>query len=318
MIIPRTDLIRFARETAAKAALSDHGILAACLVGSLCSENPYLGNSTDIDILYIHDYWVDADREIIPLAPGIHLDILHTQRSLYEKPKDLRIHPFLGPLLYNPLTLYISGHFFEFVQAGVRDRYFEPSNVLLRSHALTDEAITTWRRLQSGYVEDPAQVLDYLHVIFLAGNAVAMLVGETLSERRLFLQFPACAQAAGKPELGEMILSLLGASHLNRSALEQLMLEWEKAFTAAADVPSVNNRISIIRLDYYRMAFTAMLKSETPHAILWPLLYTWSLSVQALPPEWIEPWSMACHAMGLSENTFPRQLENLNRFLEAI
>jgi hypothetical protein len=129
MNLTRAALIRIAKETVEKSALSDPELVAAYLTGSLRTENPFLGNATDIDIVFVHTGEPKIHREIVPLTPEIHLDIIHNPRSLYDKPRELRVHPWLGPELYDPLPLYVTRHFFEFIQAGVRDRYHEPVNV---------------------------------------------------------------------------------------------------------------------------------------------------------------------------------------------
>jgi len=74
----RETLIRIAKETAQKRALSDPGLVAAYLTGSLRTDNPFLGNATDIDIVFVHAGQPESRREIIPLTPEIHLDIRTT------------------------------------------------------------------------------------------------------------------------------------------------------------------------------------------------------------------------------------------------
>ena len=112
MYITRESLIRVAKETAQKTALSDTGLVPAYLTGSLRTEAPFLGNAADIDIVFVHAGEPKIHREILPLTPEIHLDIVHNPRSLYDKPKELRVHPWLGPELYDPLPLYITLHLF--------------------------------------------------------------------------------------------------------------------------------------------------------------------------------------------------------------
>ena len=73
--------------------MSDPGLVAAYLTGSLRSENPFLGNTTDIDIVFIHAEELSIRREVLPLTPEVHLDIVHNPRRDYKKPKELRLHP---------------------------------------------------------------------------------------------------------------------------------------------------------------------------------------------------------------------------------
>ena len=77
MQINRAALIRMARETAEKAALSDPNLVAAYLTGSLRTSDPFIGNATDVDIVFVHPGEPKIQREIIPLTPEIHLDIFH-------------------------------------------------------------------------------------------------------------------------------------------------------------------------------------------------------------------------------------------------
>jgi hypothetical protein len=318
MLITRRNLLRIAKETALKSALSDAELVAAYLTGSLRSDNPFLGNATDIDIVFVHARVPKTHREIIPLTPEIHLDIFHNPRSLYDKPKELRVHPWLGPELYNPLPLYDPQHFFEFIQAGVRDRYDEPANVQLRSHHLAENARQVWSNLQTAQTYGPEQVLGYLKSISLAANAVALLAGDPLAERRFLLQFPARAQAAGQPGLAAVVLSLLGGNEVDETTLAGFLPEWEKAFIEAAGIPTVNRRIAAARLEYYSLAFGSMLESETPQTILWPLMLTWTLSISVLPPLWGVPWRSACATLELDEASFGERLDGLDHLLDTV
>jgi hypothetical protein len=318
MQITREALIRIAKETVQKSALSDPNLVAAYLTGSLRTPDPFIGGATDVDIVFIHAGEPKVRREIIPLTPEIHLDIIHNPRRLYEKPKELRVHPWLGPELYDPLPLYVTRHFFEFVQAGVRDRYHEPASVQARAHTLAQQARQTWSSLQTVQAHGPAQVLDYLKAINLAANAVALLAGEPLSERRFLLQFPARARAAGQPDLAGSLLGLLGANSVDTAALAGFLPEWQKNFLDAAASPDVDKRIAVARLGYYRLAFEATLKGELPQAVLWPLLLTWTLAVAVLPPLWEVRWRSACSLLGLDEASFGERLTGLDHFLDSL
>jgi hypothetical protein len=318
MLVSRRHLLRIAKETALKSALSDRGLVAAYLTGSLRSENPFLGNTTDIDIVFVQDGEPKIHREILPLTPEIHLDIIHNPRSLYDRPKELRIHPCLGPELYDPLPLYDPQHFFEFIQAGVRDRYHEPTNHQLRSHHLAENARQAWSNLQTAQAHGPEQVLGYLKCISLAANAVALLAGDPLAERRFLLQLPGRAQAAGQPGLANIVLGLLDRNQVGKTSLAGFLPEWEKAFVEAARIPTVNRRIAAARLGYYGLAFESILESETPQNVLWPLMLTWTLSVTVLPPQWEDPWRSACTALGLDEDSFGERLDGLDHLLDGV
>lgn len=318
MRVTREILIRIARETAQKQALSDPGLVAAYLTGSLRSEEPFLGRSTDIDITLVHSSRPKVRREILPLTPDVHLDLVHNQRSEYEKPKELRVHPRFGPELYDPLPLHVSGHFFEFVQAGVREKYHEPANVLARVRCLAGEARERWKQLQPRSASSPEQVLVYLKSIQLAAEAVAQLSGGPLAERRFLLQFPQCAAAAGEPGLAAGLLGLLGASLIGKEQLVSLLGDWEQSFMDAASRPRVHASIAPPRLAYYQSGLRALLEAADPCTIVWPLIRSWTRAAAVLPPTRQAKWLAACELLGLSGPGFPGRVEGLDAFLDRV
>ena len=323
MRVTREMLIRIARETAQKRALTDPGLVAAYLTGSLRSENPFLGNTTDIDIVFIHAGQPKVRREIVPLTPEIHLDIFHNPRSEYEKPKELRVHPWLGPELYDPLPLYGTQHFFEFVQAGVRAEYDDPANVLARARRNAEHARQIWSGLPLSQETGPVLLLSYLKCVNHAANAVALLTGSPLAERRFLLQFDLLdkseqAGTAGAAGLAAGLLGLLGGAQGNADRLGTFLADWEKDFSAAASRTQVHASIAAPRLAYYKYSFEAILVGKSPQAILWPLVHTWTLSAAALPPTHQARWLSACETLGLVGEAFDERMEGLDQFLDTV
>jgi hypothetical protein len=318
MRVTRENLVRIARETSQKESFSDSSIVAAYLTGSLRGENPFIGNTTDIDIVFVHDRPLPASRQIIPLSPEITLDILHNPRSQYDKPKALRVDPWLGPELYDPLPLYGTQHFFEFVQAGVRDKFNEPDSFILRSRSLAAEARQRWSSLQLSEPGGPDWLLDYLNCLYLAANAVALLAGPPIAERRLLLEFPARAEAAGLPGLVTDLFHLAGAGVVDVPTLTGLLPDWESAFVAAGTLPAADRRIVTARLRYYKLAFEDILAGDAPQSVLWPLLLTWTLSVSVLPELWLEHWRAACTRLGLAGPELDNKIGDLDHFLDAL
>ncbi|NCP16457.1 hypothetical protein GW866_05370, partial [bacterium] len=232
-------MIQIAKEAAVQRADSNHDIVAAYLTGSVLDRDPFLGDTADIDLVLVHAQEPKIRREIVSLTPEIHLDIKHNPRREYAHPRQLRVHPWLGPEMYDPLMLYESEHFFQFVQAGLRDKFHEPVNTLQRARRNTDHARQMCNGLQTPAESGPALVLKYLKAVNHAANAVAILNGMPLAERRLLLQFPARAEAAGRPGLPAGLLGLLGAQNADIFALAGSLPEWEKDFQEAASRPNV-------------------------------------------------------------------------------
>ena len=232
MRVTRETLIRIAKGNRPEARpYPDPDLVAAYLTGSVRTENPFLGNSTDIDIVLVHSGKVKIRREILPLTPEVHLDIVHNPRSEYDKPKGLRIHPWLGPELYDALPLYNTQHFFEFVQAGVRAGYDEPSNILAVARLNAEHARQIWRGLQLNQETGPARLLLYLKSVNHAANAIAVLTGVPLAERRFQLQFQERAQCGRCCRVSRMVLVNCSAeAQVDGTRLGSFLPEWEKAF----------------------------------------------------------------------------------------
>ena len=85
MIITKETLLRIANDTVAKRTEGENDgsdILTIYLTGSLLGEDPLMGNSTDIDMVFIHSEPPIMGREIVRLSADVHLDIKHNPRRI--------------------------------------------------------------------------------------------------------------------------------------------------------------------------------------------------------------------------------------------
>ena len=321
MRVTRESLIRIAKETAQERAYNDKNIIAAYLIGSLLTEEPLLGGVTDIDLVLVTATNPHMTREIVKLTPDFHLDIVLHAKSEYDPPRELRVNPWLGYEIYDPMLLYESQHFFEFTQAAVRAgfEFHEPALVLQRCHKLYDHGRKIWFDLmdideQSG----PKDVAKYLKSLYHAVNVIAELNGPPLPERRLLLLFPSLAEQANRPGLSAGLLGLLGANGVDASTLAGWLPEWESMFTAAAKTGKADPRIHTARLNYYKKCFEAMLGGDNPIVALWPLFNTWTRAAVALPEDEIGNWESARTKLGLAGNGFVERVEGLDHFLDEL
>lgn len=322
MRVTRETLIRIAKETAQERAYNDRGVIAAYLAGSLQSEEqPFLGGTTDIDLVFVTAARPPIRREIVKLTPDFHLDIIYHAKAEYNPARALRVDPWLGHEIYDPLLLYEREHFFEFTQAAVRAgfEFHEPEFVLGRCRKLLDEARKIWLDLMDvGENAGPIQVAQYLRALYHAVNAVAELNGPPLPERRLLLLFPARAEAAERPGMAAGLIALLGGSGLQAETLTGWLDGWQSAFQAAAEHPKADASLHPARLNYYRKAFEAMLGADDPLAALWPLLHTWTLAARVLPAGQNKPWGAACERLGLAGASFAERVQGLDHLLDEI
>jgi len=323
MRVTRESLIRIAKETAQERAYNDRDIIAAYLTGSLVSDegDPMLGGTTDIDIIIVHADEPKHRREFVKLTPDFHLDIGHRAKAEFKRPRELRVDPWLGWEMYDPQLLYEREKFFEFVQAGLRAgfEFNAPAPALQRSRSLLAHGRQIWRDLlEIENTVTPTDIVKYMKSLYHAINAVAELSGPPLQERRLMLEFAPRAEAAQRPGMEAALIGLMGASTLDASQVGAWIPEWKLAFEAAAENSRVDVRIHPVRLNYYEKAFRAMLESDHPRAVLWPLLQTWTLSVDVLPEHAVSAWQSACGYLGLTSTGIEEHVHGLDHFLDEV
>jgi hypothetical protein len=322
MRVTRESLIRIAKETAQERAFNDRGIIAAYLTGSLVSPetDPMLGGTTDIDIIFVHAEEPKHRREFVTLTPDFHLDISHRAKSEFKRPRELRLDPWLGWEMYDPMLLYEREKFFEFIQAGLRAgfEFNAPAPALQRSRLLLSQARSIWRDLlQAEETVMPKDVAQYMKSLYHAVNAVAELSGPPLQDRRLMLEFAPRAEMAQRPEMNAALAGLLGASHLDPAFIHDWIPEWRLAFESAMESSRVDPRIHSARLNYYEKAIRSILAGETPRSALWPMLQTWTLAVEILP-EQMAAWTAACEQLGFSSSGFEEHVNVLDQFLDEV
>jgi hypothetical protein len=321
MRVTRESLIRLAREIAQERAYNNKDIIASYLTGSLLTEQPFLGGVTDIDLVFVTANNPPMSREIVALTPDFHLDISYHAKAEYDPPRELRVNPWLGYEIYDPLLLHESRHFFEYTQAAVRAgfEFHEPALMMQRCRTLLDHGRKIWFDLMDiGNKAGPRDVRKYLKSLYHAVNVIAELNGPPLPERRLLLMFPVLAEQAERPGMSVGLLGLLGGTDLDASRLEGWLPEWEPMFKAAFDTGKADPRIHTARLNYYKKCFKAMLGGADPTVMLWPLLSTWTRAAVALPEEEIGPWRDACTTLGLTGESFAERVEGLDHYLDEV
>ncbi|MEP6894431.1 MAG: hypothetical protein ABI986_02370, partial [Chloroflexota bacterium] len=323
MRVTRESLIRIAKETAQERAYNDRDIIAAYLTGSLVSNeiDPLLGGTTDIDIIFVHTAEPKHRHEFVKLTPDFHVDISHRAKAEFKRPRELRLDPWLGWEMYDPMLLFEREKFFEFVQAGLRAgfEFNAPAPALHRSRLLLSQARQAWRELLN--IDDmvtPQDISHYMSSLYLAVNSVAELSGPPLHERRLLLEFPSRAEAAQRPGMTEGLYGLLGASSLDASILSSWLPAWKSAFESAAESSRVDPRVNPTRINYYERAMQAILAGVNPRAALWPLLQTWTLAAEVLPENTLDTWRSACDQLGLTAIGIEEHVNSLDHFLDEV
>jgi hypothetical protein len=311
-------LLKIANDTVDKYVRDDRSLLAVYLQGSLLGDAPLIGNTADIDLFFIHSDEVRVEREIIRISDEVHLDISHHTHTLYRQPRELRVHPWLGPAIYGCKIMYDPQHFVDFVQASVRGQFNTPETVLSRVRRQAKHAREIWESLKNkSNLPDPQDASQYLRALEHVANAVAGLSGQNLTERRFLLDLPARAEAVGKSGLYQGFLGLLGAPAVDAASMGSWLPEWRNAYTAlpANQAPI---RLHPHRLLYYERALDVILNSQTAHDALWPLWQSWTHAICTLPTETPHrsAWQIAGEQLGLLGATFPQKIEGLDAYLD--
>jgi predicted nucleotidyltransferase len=317
LIITRAKLIDLARrEAEARGASGD--VLSAYLVGSVVGGEPLLGGTADIDLVLIHEADPPAAREMVPLSAEIHLDIVHHARALYAQPRSLRLDPWLGPAISEPVFLYDPQHFFEWAQAGARGQFFRPDHTLARSRALLD---TARARLPHPPPEQP-EVATLLEAALDGANAAALLVGPPAAGRRRLLDLERRADALGHTVVADGLGRLLGLNGRDGRPASAWLGAWARAFDEAS-VLTTDPRLAACRRAYHLAGYQALIEAGRPDAIVIPLLLIWERTLRVLEAhgrlgEHRPAWDEALAALGLDTPSLPTRLLELDGYLDAI
>jgi hypothetical protein len=320
MRITRETLLKLAQDTASQRAHADLDILAVYLHGSLLDDEPLLGGTADIDLFFVRNDEPAFEREIVRISDEVHLDIAHHSRKIYRQTRQLRLHPWFGPVLYGCKILYDPQHFLDFTQASVRGQFYRPDQVLGRVRPQVENARQIWLSLSTAKSNaDSETVTAYLRAVGLIANAIAGLSGKPLTERRFLLGFPKRAEAVGHPGLYPGLLGLLGGPMVDAPAIRAWLPAWRLAIESLPG-DQTPPQLSPARIPYYLRAFDASLDSEQPLGGLWPLLRTWTEAIRLLPGDspTREPWKDAITRLGLLGEAFSAREAALDAYLDQV
>ena len=313
-------LHKIARDAVAERARRDRSLLAIYLHGSLLDSDPLLGGTADIDLFMIHDEPVSPEREIQRLTDEVHLDLAHHSRENYRQTRALRLHPWLGYSIINCKIMYDPQHFLDFTQASVRGQFAQPENVLGRARGQGDHAREIWLQLhEQGGEPGLKEIVLYLRAVVHAVNAISLLTGPPLTDRRLLLQFPQRAAAAGRAGLYPGLLGLLGGPQVDGDTLQNWLPRWQEAYQALPP-ETTSTGLHADRCPYYQRAFASIINGKAPQDVLWPLLRTWTGAIRVLPKDSSLQsfWKEALACLGLWGGDFRGRLTALDSYLDIV
>jgi len=321
MRITRDLLINIAKETVKRLTFGGHDLVCAYLTGSLIYDQPLMGNTTDIDLIYVHSVDIPCSREIVPIAEEIHLDIAHYPQSLFSQPRKLRTDAWVGSFLcHDPIMLFDTNHWFEYTQAGVFAQFFQPMNVIQRVKSFSERARSGWLGLQISQGEhSPSTLLTYLKILKDSANAIACLTSVPLTDRRFLIDFPERAQNLQMPGLAGGLVDLIVPVEPIEPNWESWIESWRSAFHTLANQSNVPIGLNSIRIPYYEKAIWELHESKQ-EAALWIMLWSWTMIASLLPLNSTEfsAYNTFCTTLMLDQSHFTERLASLDSYLDTI
>lgn len=300
---------------------TDRDLVGAYLIGSVLSDEPLLGGTTDIDLVLIHVSEPKVKREIVRINDEVHMDIIHHSEAVYQQPRDLRVDAWLGSAVQNhPVLLYDVRHWFEFTQASAGAQFYRADHVLSRARTLSEKARSIWTELHEGHPTYIKKIRKFMGAVECAGNAVASLTGAPLTRRRFMLEFPDRCKEVGASGVETGLVNLLSLQTLTADNITAMLPDWEKAFRSAGEQADTSPDLHPIRFDYYSRAIQANLEDDEILAAAYPMFYTWAKAVSylyATSPEYIA-WLDTLNNIGLGKDQLPGKLQALDGYLDHV
>ena len=282
-MIEHETLLRIARDTAQQRMAARRSLISAYLTGSVAAREPLLGEAADIDLIFIDADTPPVSREVIRLSDQVALDIQYRGKGDYARPKELRIHPWRGPEMCEPVFISDPTHFFELAQSSARGQFHRPDHVAARARGFA-----AWAReeLHLGLLpgmapSSPVTVAALCRSLMDAANAVVALTGFPGAGRRLVMKLEAAAKKLGRADLYAEFLAVWDAEALNQGGAGQLLADWSAAYRAGQS--SSDELIHPARRAIYERGFQAQIQAGRAGDALWLMLYTWQACLKNLP-----------------------------------
>ena len=320
MHITRDLLINAARDFVTKSVKADRSITAVYLTGSLLTDNPLLGGTTDIDLVFIHDISPIVPREIQRFTDEITLDIYHHNQVLYDQPRQLRVDPTLGPPINSTrIILHDTQHWFEYTQAIITAQFNRADYQAERIRKLATDARAEWWRLEGKEIPSPKEMISFVNSVEHATNAMACISGLPLTERRFMLGLAERCQAVENPQFALALAALMGFTTFDFSMLEEWIKRWSTVWSAPDNPSSLPPAVHPYRKLYFSNAVQSYFDDGQLESCLWIMLKTWTTFTSFLSSRATAgkeyPVFLSC--LGFDKSSFSNKISALDSFLDA-
>jgi hypothetical protein len=280
-MIEHETLLKIARDTAAQRMAARRALVSAYLTGSVAAGEPLLGDATDIDLVFVEDAETPSPREVVRLTDQVALDIQYRTKAEYAHPKELRVHPWRGPELCEPVFLRDPAHFFELVQSSARGQFHRPDHVAARARMFV-----AWARdeLHVGLLpgmepSSPVTIPALCRASLYAANAAITLTGFPAAGRRLGMRLEAAARKLSRADLYDEFTALFGGTW-SAEAARGWLADWEAAYRAGQ--AAGDELIHPARRTIYEHGFQSHIEADRAADAPWLMLYTWQACMKNL------------------------------------
>ncbi len=319
--IERATLLKIAKDAAQQRLKARPSLLSAYVIGSVAADEPLLGGATDIDLVLIDGAVPAVAREVVRLTDQVALDIQYRHRDEYTNPKLLRVHPWRGPEMAEPLFLLDPTHFFELAQSSARGQFHRPEYVATRARTFL-----AWARgelhiglLPGAEPEAAVSVANWCNALLYAANAAIVLTGFPGAGRRLVLKLEGAAGKLKRPDLHADFLALFGGDRLERATAEALLVDWLAAYRAGQS--GSDELIHPARRTLYERGFRAQIQADRAAEALWLMLATWNALHLNAPNDAArdERWLAFLAQLGLAElDSFDARVQQAVDYVSAV
>jgi len=318
-MIERETLLKIARETAAQRMAARRSLISAYLTGSVAANEPLLGDATDIDLLLIDEADAPPAREVVRLTDQVALDVQYRSKADYANPKALRVDPWRGPEMCEPIFLSDPTHFFELVQSSARGQFHRPDYVAARARTFIE-----WARnelhlgvLPGAEPSAPVTFAALCRSLLYAANGIISLTAFPGAGRRLVMKLEAAARRLARADVYDEFIALFATEPVGQAKAQSWLADWSAGYRAGQSTE--DELIHPARRTIYERGFQAQIQADRAAEMLWLMLYTWQACLKHLPSNspqadhWI---TFLEHLQMASPSAFAEKVRQVSAYLD--
>lgn len=284
-MIERETLLKIARDAAAQRMAARRSLISAYLTGSVAANEPLLGDATDIDLICIDSAETPPAREVVRLTDQVALDVCYRSKADYANPKALRVDPWRGPEMCEPIFLSDPTHFFELAQASARGQFHRSDHVAARARTFIEWARSELHLgvLPGAEPSAPVTFAALCRSLLYAANGIISLTAFPGAGRRLVMKLEAAARRLARADVYDEFIALFANSPVGAKHAAPLLANWSAAYRAGQSIE--DELIHPARRTIYERGFQAQIQADRAAEALWLMLYTWQACLKHLPSD---------------------------------